>query len=129
MNLKKPINENYAATMVEIKNIIGLENCDNVVHTSIFGNLVVVGKDTKIGHKGIFFPVETALSHEYLHNNNLYRDNTLNKNINEKGYFEEHGRIKCAKFRGNKSEGLFMPLASLLPFADATDVASLQVGD
>jgi hypothetical protein len=129
MNLKKPINENYAATVVEIKNIIQLENCDNVVHTSIFGNLVVVGKDTKIGHKGIFFPVETALSPEYLHNNNLYRDNTLNKNINEKGYFEEHGRVKCAKFRGNKSEGLFMPMASLLHFADGTDVASLQLGD
>src|SRR5687767_4143640 len=110
MILKAPINENYAATVVEIKNIIPLDSCDNVVHTNIFGNLVVVDKNTKVGDKGIFFPVEAKLSVQYLSENNLYRDNTINANINEKGYFEENGRIKCMKFRGHRSQGFLMPV-------------------
>jgi hypothetical protein len=128
MKLKTPINENYAATLVVIKNIIKLDNCDNVVHTSIFGNLVVVDKETKIGDKGIFFPVETRLSDNYLYENNLYREPTANKIKSEKGYFEPNGRIRCVKFRGHRSEGLFMPNKSLLPFAEAVDVAALPEG-
>jgi hypothetical protein len=129
MKFKAPINENYAATIVRIDNIIPLANCDNVVHTSIFGNLVVVDKDTQKGTLGIYFPVETKLSHLYLFNNNLYRDNTQNWNINEKGYFEENGRIRCVKFRGNKSEGLFMPISSLLHYASIEELATTTVGD
>jgi hypothetical protein len=128
MKLKTPINENYAATIVTIKNLIPLEKCDNVVHTLIFGNLVVVGKDTKVGDRGIFFPIETRLSDEFLYTNNLYRDNTKNCNINEKGYFEDNGRIRCVKFRGHKSEGMFLPATSILFAAEAVDVAALPEG-
>jgi hypothetical protein len=64
--MKHPKNENYCATIVEVKNIIPLVNCDNVVHTNIFGNLVVVSKDTKVGDVGIFFPPETQISKNFL---------------------------------------------------------------
>ncbi len=129
MKLKSPINENYAATVVTIKNIIPLANCDNVVHSNIFGNLVVVGKsDTKVGDRGLFFPVETRLSDEFLHENNLYRDKQKNKDTNEKGYFEDNGRIRCVKFRGNKSEGLFLPLGSLLFCSETPNLASIETG-
>lgn len=113
MKLKSPKNNNYCATVVEIKNIIPIPNCDNVVHTSIMGNLVVISKDTKIGEIGLYFPVETQLSQTYLKANNLYRKGELNQDPNKKGYFEENGRIRCVQFRGNKSEGLFMPLNSI----------------
>lgn len=129
MMLKAPINENYAATVVEIKNIIPLDNCDNVVHTNIFGNLVIVGKDTKVGDKVLFFPVETKLSIQYLSENNLFRDNTLNTNNTEKGYFEENGRIRCVKFRTHRSQGFVIPVYSLLKFADVKDLATLKEGD
>lgn len=111
--LKKPINENYCANIIEIKHLIPLENCDNVVSTSIQGNLVIVSKDVQVGDVGIFFPVETKLMPQYLSNNNLYRKSELNVDKEKKGYFEENGRIKCIKFRGNQSMGLFMPLESL----------------
>lgn len=111
--IKKPKNPNYCATVVTIKKIIPLENCDNVVHANISGNLVIVSKDTKEGDEGIYFPVETQLSKEYLTANNLYRDKTLNKDETKSGYFESNGRIKCVKFRQNKSQGLFMPLSSI----------------
>lgn len=106
-------NKNYCATVVAIQNIIPLENCDNVVHTSIMGNLVVVSKDIKIGELGLFFPVECQLSKEYLSANNLYRNQLMNVDTTQKGYFEDNGRIRCVKFRGHNSEGLFMPLKSL----------------
>lgn len=108
--IKKPINNNYCATVVEIKNIIPIENCDNVVHTNIFGNSIIVSKDVKVGDIGLFFPLETKLSNEFLKCNNLYRKQELNIDQTKKGYFEENGRIRCVKFRGNKSEGFFIPL-------------------
>jgi hypothetical protein len=129
MNVKAPINENYAGIITKIKNLILLDNCSNVCHTSLFGNLVIVGKDTTVNETGIFFPAETRFSEEYLHENDLYRDNTRNKDINTKGYFEENGRIRCVKFRGHKSEGIFMPLKSLLFAASLEDIATLKEGD
>ena len=106
-------NKNYCGTIVEIKTLVPLENCNNVQAAIVMGNQVIVGNDVKIGDIGIFFPVETQLSKEYLSANNLYRDSELNVDKNKKGYFELNGRIRCVKFRGNKSEGLFMPIESL----------------
>lgn len=111
--MNKPKNENYAAIVVEIKTIVQLENCDNVQAAIIMGNQVIVGKDIKVGDAGLYFPLECALSKEYLKSNNLYRKPELNEDITKKGYFEENGRIRCVKFRGHKSEGLFMPLNSI----------------
>ena len=113
MKIKEPKNVNYAAIVVEIKTIIPLEKCDNVQAAIIMGNQVVVSKNVKVGDIGLYFPLECALSKEYLSNNNLYRKPELNTDPNQKGYFEENGRIRCVKFRGHKSEGLFMPKESL----------------
>ena len=114
MKLKKPKNSNYAAVVVEIKTLVPLEKCDNVQAAIIMGNQIIVSKEVKIGDIGLFFPVETALSNEYLKANNLYRKPELNNDPTQKGYFEENRRIRCVKFRGHKSEGLFMPLSSVL---------------
>lgn len=113
MKLQEPKNKNYCATVVEIKTLIPLANCDNVQHAIIMGNSVVVSKETEIGNIGLFFPVETCLSDAYLKANNLYRKGEMNADPTQKGYFEENGRIRCVKFRQNKSEGLFMPIHSL----------------
>jgi len=78
-------NKNYCTTVVAIQNVIPLENCDNVVHTSIMGNLVIVSKDIKIGELGLFFPVECQLSKEYLSANNLYRNQLMNVDTTQKG--------------------------------------------
>lgn len=110
--LKKP-KSNYCGTVVEIKTIVPISNCDNVCHAIIMGNSVVVSKEVKVGDIGIYFPVECQLSQAYLKANNLYRKSELNQDNTQKGYFDENGRIRCIKFRGNKSEGLFMPLNSL----------------
>lgn len=116
MTLKTPKNPNYAAVVVEIKTIVPLENCDNVHGAIIMGNQVIVSKNVNVGDIGLYFPLETQLTKEYLSTNNLYRK-SLNLNVDSEdkgGYFDENGRIRCQKFRTiHKSEGLFMPIESI----------------
>lgn len=104
---------NYTATIVEIKNKIDLPGCDNICHTNIFGNMVIISKVTNVGDIGLYFPPECRLSETYLHENSMYRDKTFNKNQDKSGFFEKGGRIRCVKLRGHQSAGLFMPLSSL----------------
>lgn len=121
-------NPNYTAVVVSLEKIVPLENCDNVVSCIIFGNSVIVSKDVKVGAKGLFFPLETQLSHEFVSNNNLYRKAEYgNVDSTKAGYFDQSRRIKCAKFRGNKSEGFFIPLTSLNYLKINLD--DLQIGD
>jgi hypothetical protein len=129
MKRKEPINKNYCATVVRLDKFIELDNCDNVKHAIIFGNSVVVSKDAKNGDRGLFFPIETKLSSDLLSANNLYRKQELNDDPTQKGYFEENGRIRCVKFRGHKSEGFFIELSAISPFAHVIEVASLKDGD
>ncbi len=127
MKLDKPINNNYCATVVAIKNIVPLENCDNVVGTTIFGFQAIVQKDIQIGELGIVFPAETQLSDEYCYHNNLYRHGDKNHNESKKGYIEDNRRVRAVKFRGNRSDCLFMPLESLA--YTGVKVADLKEGE
>lgn len=113
MKLEVKNNVNYSAQIVEIKNLISLENCDNIQGTMILGNHIIISNDVREGDVGVFFPVESKLSDDYLKFNNLYRDKTLNEDQDKQGFFELNGRVRCVKLRGSKSEGLFMPLESL----------------
>ena len=114
MTFAEPHNKNYCAVVVALKNFVDLPNCDNVKAALIFGNSVIVGKDQQPGDVGLFFPVETALSTEFLAANNLYRKPEWgNVDGDKKGFFEQHGRVKAMKFRGHKSEGFWIPLAAL----------------
>lgn len=113
MKLNTPKNENYAAVVFEIKNILPLEGCDNVVGTTIYGFQAIVGKNTKVGDVGLFFPAESQLSEEFCRRNNLFRHAELNIDPIAKGYIEYNRRVKAMKFRGHASSALFLPLSSL----------------
>ena len=127
MKLNVPKNPNYCAIVVKINTIIPLENSDNLVAALIMGNQVIVTKDVKVGDVGLYFPLETQLSEVYLSTNNLYTTAELNKDQTKKGFFEKNGRVRCIRLRGNKSEGLFMPLESVNFALSLKD--SLQIGD
>lgn len=110
MKLKPPVNPNYAAVVVRLPEKFNqLEKLDRLVGVSIFGCQVIVSKDETPNRIGIFFPAETQLSAEFLRNNNLYRDSAKNLNPEQKGLFEDHGRIKNIKLKGNRSEGFWLP--------------------
>jgi len=113
LKLDKPINENYAAVVVEVKALRELENCDNVQGLSVFGLQAIVDKSVKVGDIGLFFPAETQLSEEFAKMNNLHRHTDRNADPNEKGYFEDNRRVKALRFRGHASNAFFIPLSAL----------------
>lgn len=129
MKLTKPVNANYCATVVQLKNIIPLEGCDNVVGTTIFGFQAIVQKTAQVGDIGIVFPAETQLSEVFASSNNLYRHSEKNKDPEKKGYIEDNRRIRAVKFRGHASNCLFLSLDSLSDFCSQKEIAELKVGD
>jgi hypothetical protein len=128
VKLQKPENDNYAAVVTRISTIVPLENCDNVVGTPLFGFQAIVGKDTLVGELGIVFPAETQISEEYARQNNLHRHGDLNDDQGAKGYLEDNRRVKAMKFRGHRSDCLFMPLTSLA-YIKKLDLSEFKEGD
>lgn len=113
MKLEPPVNTNYAATVITLKNLLPLDGCDNVVGTTLFGFQGIISRDHNIGDIGLVFTAETQLSDAFCVENNLYRHDDKNKNLGVKGYLEDNRRVKAMKFRGHRSDCLFMPLESL----------------
>lgn len=112
-----PQNPNYAATVIRVKHIIPLENCDNVVGISVFGYQAIVGKDTQPGDLLVVFPAETQLSDEFTRANNLYRHSEKNADPSAKGYLEDNRRVRAMKFRGHRSDALALSVLSLYPWS------------
>jgi hypothetical protein len=138
MKLEAPANANYAAVVVEISRINelkadgpGKKDCDNVVGTPLLGYQAIVSKDTKVGDIGIVFPAETQLSADFCKYNNLYSKSELNADPTAKGYISQKNRVRAVKFRGHRSDALFMPLTSLLALNGVfeSDLAELKPGD
>jgi hypothetical protein len=91
-----------------------------------FGNTVCVGLDVAEGDVVIYFPVDGQLSAEYCSQNDLVRRKDENGNP-AGGYLDPDKRnIKAIKLRGEKSDGLTMPLESLT--YTGIDLSTLTVG-
>lgn len=107
---------NYSATVIRVPKVRKAENSDRLYIIDVMGMTAIVG-DSWVGREGelaVVFPAEVQLSHEYMHGNNLYRDKELNQNKSEAGYLDTNRRVRAMKLRGNISNGLVMPLTSLV---------------
>jgi hypothetical protein len=127
IKLQEPENSNYAAVVVRIAHVNKLDNCDNVVGTPLLGFQAIVGKDTQVGDLGIVLPAECQVAEEYARLANLHRHANLNAVETAVGYLEDNRRVKAMKFRGHRSDCLFMPLASL--GYTGADLDALNPGD
>ena len=112
----------YEATVVTLSDIKEHPNADKVNLVNIFGNQVVIGKNYKEGQKGIFFEVGTKLSHNFCKFNNLYSDPFMNFDTDVRGYFGNNGKVKAQNFRGEKSEGFFLPIECLWYLIEVTGI-------
>jgi hypothetical protein len=109
--------ENYACTVVEIDKLFPIEGADKIQRALILNNDVIVSKDVKIGDKMLYFVSGTKLNSEYCKYNNLFTDKTLNKDTEKTGYISpKQCRVKAIKLRGVISDGILMPLESLVNF-------------
>lgn len=102
----------YKAYITKVKNIRPAENADKLNLCDAFGNTVVVDKTVNENDLYIYFPCDGQLSLDYCLNNNLLRkfpDGTPST-----GYMDPDKRnVTAIRLRGNKSDGLIMPLSSL----------------
>lgn len=116
----------YTGFVVKVEHLRKHSNADRLQIATFFGNDTIVGLDTKIGDIGIYFPTDGQLSERFCAVNDLVR----RKDENGKqagGYLDPEKRnIKALKLRGEKSDGLYMPITCL---ADFCKISDLKVGD
>lgn len=120
----------YCGYVTTLKNVRKHSNADRLQLADCFGNTVCVNLDYYEGQAGVYFPTDGQLSVEFCQNNNLVRAKNENGE-NTGGYMDPDKRnVKCIKLRGEKSDGLFLPLSCLnYCFEDGDASAHLNVGD
>ncbi len=113
----------YNAYVTRIKNLRKHSNADRLQCGECFGNTVVVSLDYVDNQLGVYFPTDGQLSVEFAEKNNLLRKKDENGN-NIGGYMDPEKRnVTAIKLRGEKSDGLFLPITSLEAFGDISKLA------
>ena len=116
----------YTAFITRIKNLRPHPNADRLQMGECFGNTVIVSLEYEDNQLGVYFPSDGQVSTAFAEANNLLRKKDADGN-NIGGYMDPDKRnITAIKLRGEKSDGLFLPLKSLETFGDIT---TLHEGD
>lgn len=116
----------YNAYITRIKNLHKHPNADRLQIGECFGNVVIVSMEYDDNQLGVYFPSDGQLSVEFAETNNLLRKKDENGN-NIGGFLDPDKRnVTAIKLRGEKSDGIFLPLRSLESFGDIT---TLHEGD
>lgn len=115
----------YYAIITTLKDVRPHPNADRLQLATVFGNTICVDLTYKEDQLGIYFPTGGQLSVAFAEKNNLLRKKDENGN-NIGGYMDPDKRnVTAIKLRGEKSDGLFLPLSSLASFGD---ISKLYVG-
>ena len=116
----------YCGYVVKVEHLRKHTNADRLQIATFFGNDTIVSLDTHVGDIGIYFPVDGQLSERFCTVNDLVRRKDENgKQIG--GYLDPDKRnIKALKLRGEKSDGLYLPITCL---ADFCKISDLKIGD
>ena len=115
----------YKVYVTELKNVRPHPNADRLVLADCFGNTVCVNKESKEGDIGVYFPEGGQVSLEFAEANNLLRKkDDAGNNIG--GYMDERRKVTAIRLRGEKSDGLYLPLTCLESFGN---ISTLSVGD
>lgn len=116
----------YSAYITTLNDLHKHSNADRLQCATVFGNNVIVDLSYHNGQRVIYFPVDGQLNEEFANDNNLVRKKDENGN-NIGGYLDPDKRnIKALRLRGEKSEGLVLPIETLSKY---TNVDELKDGD
>lgn len=80
-------------------------NADKLQIGVCAGNQVIVGLDTKGGDLGVFFPPDGQLNYEFAKTHKLLKE--------DGGYVDTNRRVRAIKLRGERSEGIWLPMSAL----------------
>ena len=117
----------YNAYITKVKNVRPHPNADRLDLVDCFGNTVCVSRDSFAeGGLAVYFPTDGQLSEEFCQVHNLVRKKDDAGN-NVGGYMDPDKRnVKAINLRGEKSDGLVMPLDCLA--YTGVDLATLEEG-
>ena len=116
----------HCGYVVKVEKLRPHGNADKLQITTFFGNDTCVGLNTVLGEIGIYFPVDLQLSGEYCAENHLCRKKA--DGSPDTGYMDPDKRnVTAIRLRGERSDGLYMPLSSL-EFT-GVNMDDLNVGD
>ena len=116
----------YNAYITTLTNVRAHPNADRMKLADCFGNTVCVGLNAQEGDTVIYFPTDGQLSVEYCAQNDLVRRKDENGNA-AGGYLDPEKRnIRAIRLRGEKSDGITMPLESLA--YTGVDMSTLTIG-
>lgn len=119
----------YVAYVTELKNIRKHPNADRLLLGECFGNTICVSTDYTEGQIGVYFPTDGQLSVEFAEYNNLLRKKDADGN-SVGGYMDPDKRnVTSIRLRGEKSDGLFLPISCLDYCFEDGAAAHLKVGD
>lgn len=102
----------HKAIVASITSVQEIPGAEKIQVATVLGEQVIVSKDWGVGTRGVFFPVDVQLSHNYCANNNLYRNKDLNKDISKSGFFETNRRVRAQPFMKVRSSGYFTSFSS-----------------
>ena len=117
----------HCGYVVKVEKLRPHGNADRLQIATFFGNDTCVGLNTVLGEIGIYFPTDLQLSVEYCDANNLVRKKDENGN-NIGGYMDPDKRnVTAVRLRGERSDGLYMPLSSLV--FTGVNLDDVNIGD
>ena len=110
----KKASENYLSKIVNITTF--RKHSDPEVNKlkccTIDGFNIITGIDSQPGLY-VYFPALSCINGDFLSYANLYRHKELNKDPEQSGMFDDNGRVKAIKLRGEISEGFILPITVL----------------
>lgn len=119
---------NHCGYIVKVKELRKHPNADKLYIATFFGNDTCVSIDTQVGDIGVYFPCDLQLSLEFCIANHLCRK--LPDGTADTGYMEVDKRnITAIRLRGERSDGLYLPISCFDYCYDDDASAYLKVGD
>jgi len=119
----------HVGYVVEVQKLRPHTNADKMQIATFFGNDTCIDLNTKIGDIGIYFPTDLQLSVEFAEYNNLLRKKDAEGN-SVGGYMDPDKRnVTSIRLRGEKSDGLFLPITCLDYCFEDGAAAHLKIED
>jgi hypothetical protein len=119
----------YKAYVTKLTNIRKHPNADRLNLADVFGNTVCVPLDYTEDTIGVYFPTDGQLSEEFCKENDLVRRKDEAGN-DAGGYMDPNKRnVTAIRLRGEKSDGLFLPIKCLDYCFKDEAINHLNIGD
>lgn len=116
----------YCGYICEVKELRKHPNADRLQIATFFGNDTCVGLNVVQGEIGIYFPSDLQLSVEFCDENHMCRKRA--DGTDDTGYLDRDKRnIRPIKLRGEKSDGIFVPLSAVA--YTGINLDELNIGD